>query len=146
VEANAQEARTDVLGYRVRALAACCVVIGLLALTIYGLVRAFGAGPHSQSVIIGAIALLAALAGFVSLFAWARRDTRTYGLERAVDGSTTPRWYIRAPILFAYGTFLFGAIYSGSWVGLAFALPFSLAVAVIYQPSRQRPPRRPFDT
>ena len=124
-------------------LLACVAVIALLALTIWGLVKTFGLGPHAKSL-LGPIALTLAITGFVALFAWARQRKGIYGLEESVDGGLTPRWHIRTPILFAFLFFVLIGAYSESWVSLLFIAPLALAVAYIYRPDRLRSVRRPF--
>lgn len=124
-------------------LLACITVIVLLALTIWGLVKTFGLGPHAKTL-LGPVALTVAIAGFVALFAWARRQKEIYGLEGSVGGGLTPRWHIRTPILFAFLFFVLVSAYSEWWVSLLLITPFALAVAYIYRPDRRRPVRRPF--
>jgi hypothetical protein len=124
-------------------LGACVAVIALLALTIWGLVGTFGLGPHAEKH-LGPVALILAIGGFLTLFAWARRQNGTYGLEESADGGLTPRWHIRVPILFAFLYLVLVSAYSKSWVGALFVAPFALAIAYIYRPGRLRPMRRPF--
>lgn len=125
-------------------LGACIAVIALLALTIWGLARTFGLGPHTKTL-VGPVALTLAVGGFVALFAWARWQRAIYGLEESVDGALTPRWYIRAPILFAFLCLVLVSAYSQWWGVVLFGTPLAVAAAYIYRPGRLRPMRRAFN-
>lgn len=124
-------------------LGACIAVIALLALTIWGLVSTFGLGPYTKNL-IGPVALALATGSFVALFAWAHRQKGAYGLEESADGGLTPRWHVRAPILFAFLLFVLVSAYSEWWIAALFVTPFAVALASIYRPGRLRTVRQPF--
>ena len=126
---------------RERAVLASLAVLGLIALTIFGLVKTFGLGPEERGL-VGPIAIVAAATGFVALFSWARSHRENYGLEPAVDGGQTPRWYLRIALLSALLVVFFATVYSPNWFGLAMTVALVIPVMAIYRSRRMRAVRR----
>jgi hypothetical protein len=125
---------------RQRAVLGCLAVLGLLALVVFGLVKTFGL--HESRSLFGPLALMAAAGGFAALFSWARHRDDAYGLEPAVDGGETPRWYLRIAVLGAFAVSLFATAYSPSWFGLATTVVLAVPVAAVYRAGRRRRVRR----
>lgn len=125
-------------------LAACVAILLLLALLIFGITSIF----HSKyrEISLGVPAAVLALIGFAVIFRWAWRQKKRFGIEEDPHGNITPRWYIRVPVLFAFGWLVIGVATSGAgwWASALLLTPFALAFAWIYRPDRLRPVKRPF--